>query len=265
MSLPALPLNAWLRWDLVRRLLPAGARTILEIGCGQGAMGARLALDHDYLGVEPDGTSFATAQSRLTAVGRGEVRNGMVDDVVPAGEVFDLVCAFEVLEHLEDDAGALAEWSARVRPGGWLMMSSPAFQSRYSYFDKVAGHYRRYEPMALKQLFEDTGLVEVEVVAYGAGLGQMLETARNVVGRRILKTGASGAGGGHGSIASGVITPPTAEEIAASTTGSGRLLQPPAALGLLTQAASAPFRQIQRRFPTKGTGLVARGRKPVTA
>lgn len=262
MSLPALPLNAWLRWDLIRRLLPDGRLSILEIGCGQGAVGTRLAVDHDYLGVEPDGSSFATAKGRLAALGRGEVRNGMVDDVVPAGEVFDLVCAFEVLEHLEDDAGALAEWAGRVRPGGWLMMSSPAFGARYSYFDKVAGHFRRYEPADLKQLFESTGLVDVEVVVYGAGLGQALEAARNLVGRRILKTGKTGAGGGHGSIASGVITPPTAEEIAASTTGSGRLLQPPAALGLLTQGASAPFRQIQRGFPTKGTGLVARGRKP---
>lgn len=261
MSLPALPLNAWLRWDLVRRLLPRGARSVLEIGCGQGAVGARLALTHDYLGVEPDGSSFATAVARI---GEGKVLNGMVDDVVQAGRTFDLVCAFEVLEHLEDDAGALAEWSQRVRPGGWLMMSSPAFQKRYSYFDKVAGHYRRYEPADIKRLFEDAGLVDVKVVVYGAGLGQALEFVRNKIGRRLLKgTGAGhGSHGSHGSIASGVMTPPTAEEIAASTTGSGRVLQPPAALALATQAATAPFRQVQRLFPTKGTGLVVRGRKP---
>lgn len=105
MSQPALPLNAWLRWDLVRRMLPSQARSVLEVGCGQGAVGARLAANHDYLGVEPDGTSFATASARI---GPLKVRNGMVEDVVEPGRTFDLVCAFEVLEHLEDDASAVA-------------------------------------------------------------------------------------------------------------------------------------------------------------
>ena len=258
MSQPALPLNAWLRWDLVRRMVPAGARTVLEVGCGQGAVGARLAEGRDYLGVEPDGTSFATAQARI---GAGRVRNGMVDDVVEPGRTFDLVCAFEVLEHLEDDADALAGWTARVAPGGWLMLSTPAFQDRYGPFDRVVGHYRRYELDGMRRLLEGAGLVDVEVVAYGAGLGEALEAARNVVGRKRLKAGALSAAG-HSGIATGTTTAPTAEEMAALTAGSGRLMQPPAALALATQAATAPFRLVQRRFPARGTGLVARGRKP---
>lgn len=258
MSLPALPLNAWLRWDLVRRLLPAGARTVLEVGCGQGAVGARLAQRHDYLGVEPDGTSYATAVSRI---GEGRVLNGMVDDVVAPGRTFDLVCAFEVVEHLEDDAAAVAGWVERVRPGGWLLLSTPAFQERYGPFDKIVGHYRRYELGAMRALLEQAGLVDVEVVAYGAGLGELLEAARNVVGRRRLRAGATG-GAGHSGVATGTTTAPTADEMAAMTSASGRLMQPPNALALATQAATAPFRLAQRRFPERGTGLVARGRKP---
>lgn len=259
MSQPALPLNAWLRWDLVRRMLPAQARSVLEVGCGQGAVGARLAANHDYLGVEPDGTSFATASARIGAL---KVRNGMVEDVVEPGRTFDLVCAFEVLEHLEDDADAVAQWVTRVRPGGWLMLSTPAFQARYGPFDKIVGHYRRYELDAMKALLEGAGLVDVEVVAYGAGLGEVLESVRNVVGRRRLAAGGD-VGAGHSGVATGTVTPPTAEEMAAMTAGSGRLMQPPAALALATQAVTAPFRQVQRRFPTRGTGLVARARKPL--
>ena len=53
MALPPLTPNAWLRWDVVERALPAQVTTVLEIGCGQGGFGARLSQGRDYLGVEP--------------------------------------------------------------------------------------------------------------------------------------------------------------------------------------------------------------------
>jgi SAM-dependent methyltransferase len=183
-SQPALPLNAWLRWDLVRRLVPAGARTVLEIGCGQGAVGARLAAGHDYLGVEPDGTSYATAQARI---GQGKVLNGMVDDVVEAGRTFDLVCAFEVLEHLEDDAAALAGWVARVAPGGWLMLSTPAFQDRYGPFDRIVGHYRRYEKQELRDKLAEAGLSQIHIVSYGFPFENLVRPARIALARMQYK------------------------------------------------------------------------------
>ncbi|MGH3273024.1 MAG: class I SAM-dependent methyltransferase, partial [Streptosporangiaceae bacterium] len=97
--------NAWMRYDLVQRMIPAGVTSVLEVGCGQGAFGARLARRYSYLGVEPDPVSFAVARQRVAAAGRGEVRNCRVEDVATAQ--FDLVCAFEVLEHIEDDKAAL--------------------------------------------------------------------------------------------------------------------------------------------------------------
>ena len=77
MTLPPLAANAWLRWDVTRRLVPDDARTVLEVGCGGGGFGARLSVGRDYLGVEPDATSSATARARVTAAGAGgEVRTG---------------------------------------------------------------------------------------------------------------------------------------------------------------------------------------------
>jgi len=254
--LPALAPNAWLRYDVVARLLPSDARTVLEIGCGQGAVGTRIAAERDYLGVEPDPTSYAAARARIDALGRGEVRNGRVEDVVEAGRQFDLVCAFEVIEHLEDDVAALAEWVGRVKPGGSIMLSTPAFQERYGAWDAIVGHYRRYEPAGFAELLRGAGLVDPQVVVYGAGLGEVLETGRNLIGKRRLgKAGtAMPAQSADGQV--------DAESMAELTSGSGRLLQPPAAAGLAVQAATAPFRALQRRFPTRGTGLVAPARKP---
>lgn len=265
MTLPPLAANAWLRWDVTRRLVPDGARSVLEIGCGGGGFGARLSVGHDYLGVEPDEQSAATARTRVTAAGAGgEVRTGTVEDVVDADQRFDLVCAFEVLEHLEDDRAALDEWVARVRPGGWLLLSTPAFQSRYAAWDEVVGHYRRYEPDQLAALLEAQGLVDVEVVVYGAPLGYPLEAARNALGRRRLRRTRERAPAPATPATTAPAPHPDADTMQQLTSVSGRLFQPSGAVGgLLAQAGTAPFRLLQRRLPRTGTGLVARGRRPV--
>ena len=237
--------NAWLRYDLIRRMIPSSVEDILEIGCGMGALGVRLSAQYDYLGLEPSGESFAVAEERMArGGGRGEVRNVLAEDL-PAEDRFDLVCAFEVLEHIEDDAGALKSWAGRVRPGGYLLLSVPAHQSRFSTGDEIAGHFRRYEPTGMTALLESTGFTQVEVREYGMPLGYLLEAGRNLVGRRRLAA-APGA---------------TKEEL---TGASARLLQPRGALyGSVARFGTAPFRYVQRGFPRAGTGLVVRAKLPV--
>lgn len=67
--LPPLTPNAWLRWDLVSRLLPENAYAVLEIGCGQGGFGVRLSRMYRYVGLEPDPESFRIASERMAACG----------------------------------------------------------------------------------------------------------------------------------------------------------------------------------------------------
>lgn len=233
--------SAWLRWDVVARVLGDGELgSVLEIGCGMGGFAARLAGRGQYLGVESDEVSARAAADRLREVGRGEVRQGTVDDVVEPGRTFDLVCAFEVLEHLEDDRAALASWTRRLAPGGRLLISTPARPELFGADDELAGHYRRYDAEPLGELLRDAGLRDVSVTVYGGPLGYGLKRAREVVARRRIVRG------------------PTS--MAERTSGSGRLLQPPPALALVTQAGTAPFRLAQRRWPGRGTGLVAVGR-----
>ncbi len=232
--------NAWLRYDAVTRMLPDGVTNVAEIGCGRGAFGARLAERYSYLGIEPDRESWAVARARVDALGRGEVRN--VSSASLAGQQFDLVCAFEVLEHLEDDAGALAEWARLLRPGGWLLLSVPAHQRRFGPWDELVGHFRRYDKRAITRLLNNAGFTDVSVRLYGFPLGYVLEPVRNAVGRRRL---AAAAGQSQ-------------EE---RTSGSGRQLQPSGGgLGVVIRWATIPFRLMQRAVPGAGTGLVVRAR-----
>jgi len=237
-SIPPLSLHAWLRFDAIGRLLPADAQTMLEIGAGLGSAGALLSQGRAYVGLEPDEISFKTAVRRIGAT--GTVLNEAAETYKPP-EPFDVVCAFEVLEHIEDDRGALTEWRRHIRPGGWLLVSVPAGRRRFGPTDVKAGHYRRYDRDDLFALLSAGDLTGIEVISYGFPLGYALEAARNLYARRT----AAGT------------------TLEARTAESGRWLQPPEGAGHLLQALSAPFRYLQRPFggTRLGTGLVARARR----
>jgi SAM-dependent methyltransferase len=248
--LPPLSPNGWLRWDVVSRLLPSedGRRLdALEVGCGQGGFGSRLAQRYNYLGIEPDPVSSAAATVRLEqAGGDGEVRTGDISVVRPE-ETFDLVVAFEVIEHIQDDAGALASWVAHLRPGGWLLLSTPAWQKRFGAADEMVGHFRRYDPPVLGERLAGAGLTDVELVHFGAPLGYLLEAGRNAVGRRRLARPAA-----------------VSTSMAERSDASGRTLQPSTSwTATAARLGTVPFRAVQRAFPGTGPGLVARGRKAV--
>lgn len=244
--LPPLSPNGWLRWEVVSRLLPPGRLDVLEMGCGQGGFGARLAQRYRYLGVEPDAVSCTVARARVAAAGGGgEVRQGD-ESVVAADELFDLVVAFEVIEHIEDDAGALAAWASHLRPGGWLLLSTPAWQKRFGPADEMVGHFRRYDPPVLRSRLAGAGLTDVELVHFGAPLGYVLEAGRNAVGKRRLAS------------------PESRASMAERSEASGRTLQPSTSwTATAARLGTLPFRKLQNAFPGTGPGLVARARKPV--
>ena len=112
---------------------------------------------------------------------------------LPADATFDLVCAFEVIEHIEDDRAALATWVSHVAPGGSLLLSTPADPERYGVMDEAVGHFRRYEPDALAGLLRAAGLVDVRLTLYGAPLSYVLEMGHEVIGRRMKRREAADA------------------------------------------------------------------------
>ena len=241
--LPPLTISAWYRWDLIAaeldELRPAD---VLEIGPGEGAIAARLAQGRRYTGAEMSPRTRRMTEELLERRGTPGRLVGHTSELAP-GETFDLVCAFEVLEHIEHDQAALAEWASLVRPGGRLMLSVPADPDQMGPADVFVGHLRRYEPGRLRQALQDAGLEDVRVAHIGFPLGYANQAARNLAARRALARRGP------------------AVDAAEGTEASSSFLQPPRWAGLATRAASAPGRFLQRRLDDRGPGLVAVGRR----
>ena len=91
---------------------------------------------------------------------------------VPDSEAssYSAVVAFNVLEHIADDAAALVGLRGLLRPGGRVVLVVPAFPSAMSRFDVAIGHHRRYTKRSLRTVTESAGL-EVEVLRYVNCLG----------------------------------------------------------------------------------------------
>ena len=239
--------NSWMRWDVIQRQLPDADRSIrvLEVGCGQGSMGARLAARYTYLGVEPDSSSFDVACRRIAPFG-GTVLN-TTSASIDAGD-FDLLASFEVIEHIADDQSELIRWAHLLRPGGRVVLSTPAWQHRFGAADELVGHHRRYDPSDLESKLRDAGFTDIRIVHFGMPIGYVLETARNLISARRLRARSSST-----------VTDSNDERSAAS----GRMLQPSRRMAaFVSEWATYPFRVVQRAFPGTGPGLVAFARRP---
>jgi SAM-dependent methyltransferase len=138
--------------------LAATAPTRLEIGPG---LRPRLPLA---------GTRFVdfspAAVERLNA-GGGQAEVGSVLNIPAADRSIALLCALDVVEHVVDDARVFSELDRVLAVDGTLLMSAPLFAARWTPFDTICGHHRRYEPDDLRARLASHGLHIVQSAAYG--------------------------------------------------------------------------------------------------
>ena len=92
--------------------------------------------------------------------------------------------AINVLEHIENDVGALRAMASVVDPGGTVVIWVPGYEQLYGDFDRAVGHVRRYTPGSLREAFERAGLepVEVRPVNLLGGIAWWLTVRRGGVG-----------------------------------------------------------------------------------
>ncbi len=126
---------------------------ILDAGCGSGRNMVELARRGTVTGVELSPPSVEKARKR----GCGEVIEGSVLEMPFADGSFDLAVSLDVIEHLEDDLGALRELRRVVAPDGALLLTVPAYQWLWSGHDEINHHQRRYTLRSLKAVAERAG------------------------------------------------------------------------------------------------------------
>ena len=189
----ALPELGWvpapsylMRRDRILRIMRAlSPGELLEIGCGAGA----LLDDLSRMGYACQAMETSPAARALAEVMLRD-RAGIQVRAAPAEEWngrFDYVLAFEVLEHIEDDRGALATWASWLKPRGHLVMSVPAHQRRWTASDVWAGHYRRYEQAQLISLLEASGFQIHRTECYGFPLSNMMSPLRGWLHQRAMR------------------------------------------------------------------------------
>lgn len=149
---------------------------VLELGCSAGALLHDLA-ERGYTGVGVELSAEARSLARQVVAG---VQGFSIESSVPDGpaESFDLLAAFEVLEHIEDDAGALASWLELLKPGGQVLISVPAHRRRWNVTDVLVGHHRRYDRADVEGLLRGAGLRVDKVSTIGWPASWFIERAR---------------------------------------------------------------------------------------
>ncbi len=131
--------------ELRRLPMPANA-SVLDAGCGSGRMLQELVPYGAVTGVELDPDAAGVAASR----GVCEVMVGRLEELPFPDANFDLITCLDVLEHVPDDRAALAELRRITTPGGWLLMTVPAYEALWSLHDVANHHYRRYSRRSLR-------------------------------------------------------------------------------------------------------------------
>jgi SAM-dependent methyltransferase len=149
--------------ELIRRKAapPADAR-LLEIGCGTGHNLSMLGAFGTVDGLELDDQARGIAEQRL---GRPVMSAPLPQLSGVPEHHYDLVGAFDVIEHIDDDQAAIASIATRLKPGGKFVMTVPAHQWMWSAHDTVNHHKRRYSKGQLKRLIANSPL-RLESIGY---------------------------------------------------------------------------------------------------
>ena len=148
--------------DLIRRAARGVERPrILDYGCGTGGNTDAFVPLGEVVGVEPNAAAVRMASARGTA----RFCRGSGTSLPFKEGAFDVVVASDVLEHIEDDVGAVREIARSLRPGGALVMSVPAHPWLFGAHDVALMHFRRYTRETLRRALTGGGL-RVEWMSY---------------------------------------------------------------------------------------------------
>ena len=157
------------RGKIISRLISASIQnkenkplSILNIGAATGKtsellskFGTVTSLEYDQ-----DCCNYANQQFNMTII------HGSILDLPFKDEEFDLVCAFDVIEHVEDDLSGVHEMKRVCKKDGQIVLTVPAYMFLWSHHDVVNHHFRRYTLKSLKDLVKKSDLIPLRATFF---------------------------------------------------------------------------------------------------
>jgi 2-polyprenyl-3-methyl-5-hydroxy-6-metoxy-1,4-benzoquinol methylase len=168
-------MRAKMRDDLLD-FVPVEARSMIELGCGEGALGQAVKARQRarVVGVELDRAAAAIARKRIDDVYQGDVE----EIVSLLHEKFDCIVASEIIEHVVDPWSLLGELRRIAAPGGQLILSIPnlahasiindLLEGRFDYAYiglTCVGHLRFFTRRSIEEMLRIAGWVVLEITA----------------------------------------------------------------------------------------------------
>lgn len=151
--------------NLIRQYLGA---EVLEVGAGIGATTEILVTEQQkhWVCLEPDNSLAEEIVKKISEKKLPSICEARVGEVshLADEERFDSVVYIDVLEHIENDKAEISRAAKHIRPGGHLVVLSPAHEFLYTPFDKAIGHFRRYSKSKINNLVDGTGLKPVRSI-----------------------------------------------------------------------------------------------------
>ena len=141
------------------------AQSFLEVGCGTGYVLSGIARSLPHLKLHgseifSDGLAFAAKRLPTVELFQMDARH------IPFQEEYDVIGAFDVLEHIQEDGKVLQEMHRAIRPGGGLLLTVPQHPWLWSQADSYAHHVRRYRSQDLSQAIEQAGFSIVKMTSF---------------------------------------------------------------------------------------------------
>jgi len=175
-------------WFVPRNRMLAGviqkyfpnAKDILEVGCGNGIVLSALSKDGNrrrLVGSELHPSGLAVAAQRL---GKNAELVQMDARDIMAENAFDVIGAYDVIEHIAEDEMVLHSMHKALRPGGGVVIAVPQHPWLWSTADEVAYHERRYKLGELEDKLNRNGFRPVFSTSYCSFLLPIMMTSRLV-------------------------------------------------------------------------------------
>lgn len=148
---------------------------ILEIGCGSGGNLGMLRQYGNVTAVEKNryAREYAREKNQINII-----EGSLPDQINLQDKQFDLICLFDVLEHIESDQKAMQRIMGLLNDNGILLLTVPAYQWLYTTHDKILHHFRRYSKKNICKILQEAGLTIKKITYFNTLLFPLVMAAR---------------------------------------------------------------------------------------